>query len=204
MNYFDDEAKNWDDDPIRKDRADVAAKEIRQRINLSQTMTALEYGCGTGLLSFSLGDYLGHITLADTSQGMLDVLTQKIESRQSSNMKPLMLDLLKNPLPQERFNLIYTLLTLHHIPDTEGILKAFYAVLEEKGYFCVIDLDKEDGSFHDYDFGGHYGFDRHELTEKLLKTGFINIRFSTCYELKKEQNGKTRIYPLFLMIAEKP
>ena len=39
-------------------------------------------------------------------------------------------------------------MTLHHIPDTNGILNKFHALLEPNGYLLVADLEKEDGSFH--------------------------------------------------------
>ena len=44
-------------------------------------MHALDYGCGTGLLSFPLKDELGHITLNDNSAGMLEVVQEKILAR---------------------------------------------------------------------------------------------------------------------------
>ena len=78
MTNFDERAKDWDSDPKKVERARVVAEAIRAALPLSTDMTALEYGCGTGLLSFALQSELGQITLADTSQGMLDVLGEKI------------------------------------------------------------------------------------------------------------------------------
>ena len=49
---FDDEAKDWDNDPKKTERAIIFAKEIIDFINPDKTMNALEFGCGTGLLSF--------------------------------------------------------------------------------------------------------------------------------------------------------
>ena len=73
MTSFDERAKDWDSDPKKVERARVVAEAIRKAIPLEHSMKALEYGCGTGLLSFALQPDLGQITLADTSQGMLDV-----------------------------------------------------------------------------------------------------------------------------------
>jgi ubiquinone/menaquinone biosynthesis C-methylase UbiE len=106
----------------------------------------------------------------------------------------------RDPLPAGKFDLVYLLMTLHHIPDTTGILKKFFALLEPSGTLCIADLDKEDGSFHDYEFVGHTGFDRRDLEKLLLKIGFVNIRFTTPFAMKKS----ARVYPLFLAIAEKP
>jgi ubiquinone/menaquinone biosynthesis C-methylase UbiE len=166
-------------------------------------MKAFEYGCGTGLLSFALQPYLGHITLADSSPGMLSVLQEKIAASGVPNMTPVKLDLEIDPLPVERYQLIYTLMTLHHIPDIAKILSDFYALLEDSGFLCVTDLDKEDGSFHGIDFPGHKGFDRDELKATLLNIGFKNVRFTTCYTMTKTVATGIKTFPLFLMIAER-
>ena len=148
MTNFDERAKDWDSDPKKVERARVVADAIRKSIPLSNEMNALEYGCGTGLLSFALQSDLGQITLADTSQGMLDVLKEKIVASGVTNMHPVRLDLATDPMPAEHFHLTYSLMTLHHIPDTNGILNKFHALLEPNGYLLVADLEKEDGSFH--------------------------------------------------------
>src|SRR5512145_783218 len=117
MTNFDERAKDWDSDPDKVKRAKAVANAIRGLLPLTKEMNALEYGCGTGLVSFALQSNLGQITLADTSQGMLDVLGEKIASAGVKNMQPVRLDLASDPLPVERYDLIYSLLTLHHIHD---------------------------------------------------------------------------------------
>jgi ubiquinone/menaquinone biosynthesis C-methylase UbiE len=89
-------------------------------------MTALDYGSGSGLLSFPLKDELGHITLKDTSAGMLAVAEEKIAAQGVANMSTRQTDLTAEPLPDERYDLIYSSMTLHHIPDTDAILKTFH------------------------------------------------------------------------------
>jgi ubiquinone/menaquinone biosynthesis C-methylase UbiE len=199
MTDFDAEAREWDDVPGRVERANAVAAALREQIPLSHRMTAFEYGCGTGLLSFALQADLGPITLADSSTGMLEVLKVKIARQRVMNMTPMLLDLSTDLLPTQKYQLIYTLMTLHHIPDATSILQSFYAMLEPTGCVCIVDLDKEDGSFHMADFSGHQGFDRDELRQSLASLGFVNIRISTCYQIPK--NG--RYYPLFLAVAEK-
>ena len=201
MADFDSKAKDWDEAQGRVERANAVAVAIRGQVALSQAMTALEYGCGTGLLSFALQVDLGRITLADSSAGMLDVLREKIERAGNPNMTPLRLDLAVDPVPAERFDLIYTLMTLHHIPDTGKILGCFHTLLQPGGILCISDLDKEDGSFHAHEpaFDGHSGFDRATLGLNLEQAGFTNVRFSTCYTLIKAGQA----YPLFLAVAAK-
>ena len=203
MQEFDLKARDWDKDPAKIERARVVAEGIRQRVPLASPVSALEYGCGTGLLSFALQHHLARITLADSSDGMLTVLREKIAAAGIRNMTPLKLDLAVDPPPSERFQLVYTLMTLHHIPDTERILRAFHDLLEAAGTLCVVDLDREDGSFHGSGFVGHSGFDRGVLARQAVQSGFRNVTFSTVFELSKETASGMNTFPLFLMVAEK-
>ena len=205
MTNFDERAKDWDSDPKKVERARAVAEAIRKALPLSANMTALEYGCGTGLLSFALQEDLGQITLADTSQGMLDVLSEKIAASGVTNMHPVRLDLSTDPLPAEKYQITYSLMVLHHVHDARGILGRFYDVLEPNAYLVVADLDKEDGSFHtDGTTDIHKGFERGELQTWVESAGFGNIRFSTAYEIRKEVDGGEKVFPVFLMTAQKP
>ena len=204
MTNFDERAKDWDSDPKKVERARVVADAIRKSIPLSNEMNTLEYGCGTGLLSFALQSDLGQITLADTSQGMLDVLKEKIVASGVTNMHPVRLDLATEPMPADRYHLTYSLMTLHHIPDTNGILNKFHALLEPNGYLLVADLEKEDGSFHtDGTTDVHKGFAQAELQKQVESAGFGDVTFSTVYEIKKKIDGHEKTFPVFLMSARK-
>ncbi len=205
MSEFDQKAPTWDANPIRIERAAAVAQGIRASVAIPPGMTALEYGCGTGLLSFALRPYLAHITLADSSSGMLAVLDEKIQLDSIQNMTSINADFTSGPLPALKVQLIYTLMTLHHIPDTDAILDHFYTLLDSPGYLCVADLDKEDGSFHTGEFSGHKGFDRNELGEKARRAGFKKIAFTTVFHTPRDREAgtATQYFPLFLMTAEK-
>ena len=204
MTNFDERAKDWDSDPDKVKRAEAVAETIRKTVPLSKEMKALEYGCGTGLLSFALQDALGQITLADTSRGMLEVLTGKIARANVTNMHPLRLDLASDPLPDERYDITYSLLTLHHIPDVKNILARFYDVLVSHGTLLIADLDQEDGSFHtDGTTDVHLGFDRQDLQTMVEAAGFGNVTFCTAYEITKKIGNKEKTFPVFLMTAHK-
>lgn len=205
MSQFDDKAREWDT-PEHQERAEAIAKAIRIHVPLSNEMKAFEYGCGTGQLSFELRESIGPIALADTSDGMLEVLRDKIKAHSADDMQPTKLDLSSDPLPNKQFDLIYTAMTLHHIPDIRQILSQFYAMLNFNGYLCIADLDKEDGSFHGYDVDNvHRGFDRQELKSLTANIGFANVDFSTAYNLEHEvdEQGNTKTFPIFLMVAQK-
>ena len=128
---------------------------------------------------------LQRITLADSSSGMLQVLQKKIDVSGVANMHPLKLDLTTDPMPTDRFDVIFSLMTFHHISDTGKILRDLYALLTEPGYLCIADLDSEDGSFHSADFDVHTGFDREALGQMARQAGFREIVFSTVFTISK-------------------
>jgi ubiquinone/menaquinone biosynthesis C-methylase UbiE len=203
---FDEEAWNWDKDPIKVERAKIFAQEISDYFNEKALADVMEFGCGTGLLSFELKNRFNSITLIDTSENMIKVLEEKIRNQQIKHFNPLFADLLTANLPGDSFDLIYTLLTLHHIRNLDHVLKKFYQFLKPNGYVCIADLVKEDGSFHSNvpGFDGHNGFDRSELEGILSSSGFKVKRYKIFLELKKKFDDETvRNYPLFLMFAQK-
>lgn len=202
MTNFDERAKDWDSDPKKVERARAVADEIRKTIPLSREMNALEYGCGTGLLSFALQEDLGHITLVDTSQGMLDVLAEKISAAGAVNMHPVRLDLSVDTLPPQKYHITYSLMTMHHVHDTKDILKKFRILLDQGGYLLIADLDKEDGSFHtDGTTDVHKGFVRSELQKLVETAGFEDVKFTTAYTITKKVGNEEKSFPVFLMSA---
>ena len=205
MTYFDERAKDWDANPQRVERARITAQAIRNAIPFRPNLTALELGCGTGLLSFAFQPDFVSITLADTSQGMLDVLSEKIKTAGVENMHPLRLDLASDPLPASRFDIIYSLMTMHHIPNTDQVLRQCQALTFPGGWLCIADLEKEDGSFHKDtpDFDGHNGFDRDVLKSKVEAAGFENVQFDTIFFVRKQIDAVEKAFPMFLMTAQR-
>jgi len=203
--YFDKMAQEWDNDPQKIERAAVFAKEINDFIQPNKKLNALEFGCGTGLLSFKLKDFFKTITLADNSEGMINVLKEKIDKAGIKNFIPLLIDMFERDIQFPKIDVIYTLMTLHHMPDISKTLKEFNSILEPNGFLCIGDLVKEDGSFHSHedDFDGHNGFDKDELSGILLKIGFKLAYYKECFVIEKMVDEKVYKYPLFIMICKK-
>src|SRR6266508_4898504 len=135
---------------------------------------------------------------------MLDVLKEKIATAGVGNMRPVRLDLATDPLPGDRYDVTYSLLTLHHIHNVQDILIKFHDLLLPNGYLLIADLDKEDGSFHtDGTTDVHLGFARDELQKTVENIGFGNVLFSTAYEIKKKIGNEEKTFPVFLMTAQK-
>ena len=201
MSEFDQKATDWDKDQIHIQRSEAIASELLKMIPITSTMHALEFGAGTGLLSFILKDRLSEIIMIDNSKEMIRVVQEKIDAEQSLNMKALCVDLVKDPY-ENQFDLIYNQMVFHHVEDIEFIVKKFHTLLKPGGYLAIADLYTEDGSFHGKGFTGHKGFDVDQLATILVKQGFTNIQHTECFVINRvNEKLETTSYPVFLLTA---
>ena len=202
---FKGRAKKWDSESMIK-RSEAVAQEIDNILNNSyKNASAMEYGCATGLISFNFINKFKKITLMDSEDEMLDVVREKIRYYKTKNIFPINIDLTKEEYNDEKFDIIYTSMTLHHIKDTKDIVNKFYNLLNENGILCVMELDKEDGRFHmnEIDFDGHNGFEHDEMEDAFEKAGFNNIRSETFYQDKKIYKDIVIPYSMFYTIGKK-
>ena len=200
-NGFDEKAATWDDDPGHVDRAAKVADALRDALPLGPSVRLLEYGAGTGLVSQALRATVGSVTMADTSAGMRDVMQAKVNEGVIAGATVSDLDLAAGPVaePHERFDLIVTVLALHHIPELAPVLDNFAALLAPGGHLAIVDFDREDGSFHGDGFDGHHGFDHDALTADLEQAGFSDVDFRPCHHVIRDGNP----YPMFLALASR-
>jgi ubiquinone/menaquinone biosynthesis C-methylase UbiE len=201
MSDFDSRARDWDKEKMHLDRSQAIASELLKAIPVKAGMRVLEYGAGTGLLSFLFKDKFSEITMMDSSREMVNVTQEKIQAAAVKNMKALFIDLEKEDFKGE-FDIIYSQMALHHVCNIDSILGKFHSMLSKGGYLAIADLYKEDGSFHGDMTVPHNGFDMEEISSMLEKHGFINITHRQCYILKKSiASGELRDFPIFLMTA---
>jgi SAM-dependent methyltransferase len=112
------------------------------------------------------------------------------------------LDLTAGPPPGEPFDLAISLLVLHHIVDTAAALAAIRGLLRPGGRIAIVDLDTEDGTFHDPDAEGihHLGFDRAALGDLARVAGFVDVEFRTAMEIVEDDHR----FPVFLLLGRNP
>lgn len=204
MDDFDAKARGWDE-PAKVARARRVAELIAARVPGLAGARVLEVGAGTGLLGFALRERVRHVTLVDGSAEMVSVAGEKLRAQGARNVDVVKLDLEREPLPGARYDVVCALLVLHHVRDTETLLRKLHGALEPGGHLCVSDLDAEDGSFHGAGFEGHNGFDRGALAAELGGAGFVAVRFEDAFAIEKPiVGGAVRRFPGFLAVARKP
>lgn len=202
--HFDNKARQWDKHPRRQGIARSFADDLQKHLALDSTMELLEFGCGTGLVSMELWQQVASITLLDTSQGMIEVLNEKIALHGITNMQPRLGGLEAIDRSRERFDAIYTNMVLHHVAEPFRTLADLAQLLKPGGALCIGDLEPEDGSFHQDELEVQHGFDPELLAAKLSGQGLL---VEQCYRSqvlqKTDATGQPRAYPMFFLLARK-
>ena len=196
---FDKAAKEWDKSDKRMQLARNIGSAIVENVTMTPQMHIMDFGAGTGLLAEHVVPKVARVSAVDISQGMLDELVVKpsLQGKVAAYCQ----NILHEPL-EDDFDGIVSAMALHHVEDTDEILKVFYEHLKTGGFVALADLDKEDGTFHTDGNEGvfHFGFDRGVFRSKLESAGFKDVRFHTVHTFEKE-NGRT--YDVFLATAYK-
>jgi 2-polyprenyl-3-methyl-5-hydroxy-6-metoxy-1,4-benzoquinol methylase len=195
---FKEKAKDWDMDVLVKGIADGIRSALSENIKMSSDMHVMDFGAGTGLVTELLAKKVAKVCAVDVSKTMLDELMAKqaLEGR----VETLCQNIVEHPLGRE-FDLIVSAMAMHHVENTDALLRRFYEHLKPGGQVALADLDEEDGSFHTLGTEGvyHNGFNRDVITQQLLQQGFKEIRFVTAHTVSKSDKQ----YPIFLVVAHK-
>ena len=199
---FDDAAATWDDDPGHEKRQVAVAQAIKEAVNLSPRMSAVDVGGGTGRLSILLADLVGSVVVTDPSAGMVQVARERIEAAGlSDRLRAVQADLTTDRL-DGAYDVVWSSMALHHVQDLDGLLRSVAGLLVDGGRLCIADLDEDpDGAFHadKVDFDGHHGFDRQRLAEQLAGAGFGDVSFVDATTILKGD----REFGVFLCTATK-
>jgi len=183
------------------------ASGIQDAIPLTESMTMLDFGCGTGTLSVLLAGRVGHIHAMDTSEGMIVELKRKLADlpEVSSLIQPC---LLEGPLGQAidgTWDLVCLSMVLHHIEYAAGTIRCLAGLVGPGGYFALADLMPEDGSFHGDQAVSHNGFDPAVLAEAMREAGLGQTAWRKVTSFNKPTaTGELREYSIFLLTAARP
>ncbi|KAI8601793.1 S-adenosyl-L-methionine-dependent methyltransferase [Dissophora ornata] len=157
----------------------LASKVILQEFTIStseehvKNSFALEFGCGTGLCMFYVAREVKQVLGVDVSEGMLQHLNQKLETRNENTdirdkiktVNHLITEdaILPEPEfsqylsgPDAGFGLIYSSFVMHHIDDVQRIVNTLSGkLLKKDGWLIVTDFQSS-----------HEGHGHHNSTAK--------------------------------------
>ncbi|RRS30325.1 MAG: methyltransferase [Epsilonproteobacteria bacterium (ex Lamellibrachia satsuma)] len=195
---FAHKSKSWDMNSKRVKNAKSIADLIVKNIKLTKKMELMDFGAGTGLLSYFIAPHVEKIVAVDNSPSMLLEFQSKCDEF-SCKTEVIEKDLSSETIDR-KFDGIISSMTVHHIKDIIALFSKFYTMLDDGGFIAIADLDSEDGSFHSDDTGVfHHGFDREALEAIAQEAGFKDITFDTASVIKKPH----RDFTVFLMTAVK-
>jgi len=204
MNHFDMVARQWDQNPERFERSEIIANKMLEALLIKPESRALEYGAGTGILSFILSSHFSEIVMMDSSAEMVKVMEEKVAEEGLLHLKPVLYNLEEEVYIGEKFDVVYNLLVMHHVQKIDEVLSLFSKMINVGGYLILTDLYSEDGSFHGDDFTGHNGFNPEVLAQKLKQSGFTEVSYSQCHSIVREnEQGIKQEFPLFMLIAKR-
>jgi ubiquinone/menaquinone biosynthesis C-methylase UbiE len=195
VNRFDQIASEWDSDNLRVKLATSIAEKISSVIAIQKSDRILDFGCGTGLVAFSLLRYAAEAIGVDNSEGMIDQFNKKAKEYELLASGRLF-DFESETIEKGSFDLAVSGMVFHHLQTPEKAVKELYQSLKPNGKIAIADLDTEDGSFHPADMQGifHHGFKREDVLDWFKAAGFQNVKAETALEFEKE--GKK--YSIFL------
>lgn len=202
---FDEIAATWDESPVRTGLARAVGRAIIESTEPQNTERALEFGCGTGLVTALVAPRLGHVVAADNSEGMLGVLRDKASALGLENIDARRVDVGRE-VPCGPFDLIFSSMTMHHISDVADLLRRLAGELAPGGSIAVADLEAEDGSFHGEAEGiMHHGFDPDAVVRWLQQAGLAQAASRRIYTVHKTgADEREHDYPVFFATACKP
>ncbi len=196
--HFKDKSKDWDMNSKVVQNAKAIADIIISEIPLDKSMSLMDFGAGTGLLSCFVSAYVGKVVAVDNSPAMLEKFKAKCNNIHCES------EIIQKDLSVEniddKFDGIISSMTIHHLKDTTALFSKFYNMLDDNGFIAIADLDTEDGSFHGDNRGVfHFGFDREVLRDIATKVGFKDIKFEEASTISKPHQEFT----VFLMMGWK-
>ena len=195
---FAHKSKSWDMNSKRVKNAQAIASLIVKNIELEEHMELMDFGAGTGLLSFFVAQKVGKIVAVDNSPSMLEEFQKK--SREFASQTEVIKKDLSFETLDRKFDGIISSMTIHHIEDTKALFSKFYEMLDRDGFIAMADLDSENGTFHSDNAGVyHHGFERETLEKIAKEVGFREIHFETASIIAKPHQDFT----VFLMTAVK-
>ncbi|MCL6604896.1 MAG: class I SAM-dependent methyltransferase [Paenibacillus sp.] len=175
-----------------------AHNAIREYLVDAKSKSAIDFGCGTGLVGMNLLSDFNSILFLDTSQNMINQIKQKISDLNIQSAETLVFDFEKEDRMDIHVDYIFMTQVLLHIKDVELVLARLYDVLNEGGHLLIVDFDKNEDVVSDM---VHNGFDQEKLAGIMSKMGYRDIQSKTFYTGSKIFMGQDA--SLFILDSQK-
>jgi SAM-dependent methyltransferase len=170
------------DTPARMATAAAVAEKIRRAVPGCRGTSALDYGCGTGLVGLRLLDFFSSLLFVDASAGMVEQVRGKLQQTGAKNGQALRGDFLSAIPPGMRVDTLLLVQVLLHEREPAALLARLRLVLRDGGHLILVDFDKNE-QIHASEIRN--GFDQSELAGDLKALGFSPVVSETFYRGEK-------------------
>ena len=219
--HFDQQAATWDAKPHVTKLAQEAGAAVPDLVPLTSSTVAVEFGCGTGILSETIAPKVGRIVGVDTSPEMVNVYNNKAKTKGMSNMTAVCLDILDDEAVQKAvaggalpasYDLVLLQMCLHHVEDVPQVFSKLAARLQPDGRMVIADILKTPDSMGFHTHNVHTvaypgGFSEQELQKMLSAADMKLVTFKgTALSMTREktlEDGtvESKDHPIFLAVA---
>jgi demethylmenaquinone methyltransferase/2-methoxy-6-polyprenyl-1,4-benzoquinol methylase len=117
-------------------------RKLIDRLHLRGQERVLDLACGTGDITFALGERLrpGKVIGLDITPGMLEIAESKRRARELNNVFFYCGDIMSLPFPDASFDCVTCGYALRNVPDVESALAEIKRVLKAGGRFHSLDF----------------------------------------------------------------
>ncbi|NTW72079.1 MAG: methyltransferase domain-containing protein [Eubacteriaceae bacterium] len=124
--------------------AELDPKETLLKLGFSPGMVLCDIGAGSGIFSFPAAEISSNnIYAIEISEGMIEILNERIAERKVSNIIVKKADGNKLPVKDISCDMAIMVTVLHEIDDKEALLVEIQRLLVEKGTFAVVEFHKK-------------------------------------------------------------
>lgn len=180
IEIFDRIAGQYDSES-RVHLAHIIANAIREQLVLPAKKTAMDFGCGTGLIGMALLQDFASVLFLDASANMIQQVQIKIRDANVKNASALCCDLTGGCSLTVQVDCIFMVQTLLHIHDTKQILTRLHELLCPNGRLFLVDYN-ETPAVTAREI--HPGFNQQNLCNLLTEIGFSQATSKTFYHGK--------------------
>ncbi|MFN0112106.1 MAG: ubiquinone/menaquinone biosynthesis methyltransferase [Blastocatellia bacterium] len=125
-------------------------RQLIEMLNPKGHERALDLACGTGDITFALGEKLpaGEAVGLDITTGMIEIANQKLSQRNVGNVSFQLGDIMKMPFPDNSFDYVTCGYALRNVPDVEQAMVEIKRVMKPGGRIISLDFAKPDNAIY--------------------------------------------------------
>ena len=128
-------------------RKEFSPEQLLNMIPLKETDNILDFGAGTGYFSIPAAKrILGNVYALDIDAEMLEIINEKAQKQQLTNIVPVQGSMEALPLPDGSIDMIIASLVLHEIQPLAPLLQQMKNLLKKEGYLICLELEPKGSS----------------------------------------------------------